>query len=95
MYEGFGLMLLEAMQCGTPVVANNIAVFRELADDAAFLTDNAREMGGAMLAILNQPPLRDSLRNRGLARATHFSWRTTARKTLAAYREAHQATDPS
>ena len=95
MYEGFGLMLLEAMQCGTPVVANNIVVFRELADDAAFLTDNAREMGGAMLAILNQPPLRDSLRNRGLARATHFSWRTVARKTLAAYRETHQATDPS
>ena len=95
MYEGFGLMLLEAMQCGTPVVANNIAVFRELAGDAAFLTDNAREMGGALLAILNQPPLRESLRNRGLARTTHFSWRTAARQTLAAYREVQAATTAS
>ncbi len=87
MYEGFGLMLLEAMQCGTPVVANDLAVFRELAGDAAFLTENARAMGGAMLAILNQQPLRESLVNRGLARATHFSWRQTARATLRAYRE--------
>ena len=75
----------------TPVVANNIAVFRELAGDAAFLTDNAREMGGALLAILNQPPLRESLRNRGLARTTHFNWRTAARQTLTAYREVREA----
>ncbi|MGQ9909116.1 MAG: glycosyltransferase family 4 protein [Candidatus Flexifilum sp.] len=85
--EGFGLMLLEAMQSGTPVVANNIPVFDEIAGDAAYLVEDgdARAMGGAILSLLLQDPLRETQITRGLGRATAFSWRKTARETLAVY----------
>ncbi len=87
LYEGFGLMALEAMACGTPVVANDIPVIAEIVGDAAYLVkpDDARAMAGAIIALLLQPSLRDSLVNQGLARATNFSWRRTARQTLTVY----------
>ena len=85
MLEGFGLTPLEAMACGTPVVANNIDVLQEVLADGAFLTDSARKMAGAIIALLNQEPFRESMVNQGLGRATSFSWRKTARQTLAVY----------
>lgn len=85
MYEGFGLPVVEAMASGTPVVANDIAVTREIVGDGAFLTSSAREMGGAIIALLIQEPLREAMINQGLAQATRFNWRRTARETLAVY----------
>lgn len=87
LYEGFGLPVLEAMACGTPVVANDIPALAEMVGDGAFLveTGSARAMAGAIIALLLQRPFRDSMVNQGLARATHFSWRKTARETLAVY----------
>lgn len=87
LYEGFGLPLVEAMASGTPVVANSIPVFEEIAGDGAFLVKNAREMAGAIIALINQKPLRETMINQGLAQATRFSWRKTAQATLDVYKQ--------
>ncbi len=85
LYEGFGLMALEAMASGTPVVTSDAIVFEEVLEDAAFIVNNAREMAGAILALLIQPPLRETMINQGLALASNYSWRKTAQETIEVY----------
>ena len=87
-YEGFGLPPLEAMACGTPVVTSKAIVFEEVLEDAAYMVDNARQMGGAIIALLLQQPLRETMINQGLALASKYSWRKTALETLAVYEQA-------
>ena len=91
-YEGFGLPVLEAMASGTPVVANQIPVIEEIVGDGAFLVENgnARKMAGAILALLGDSSLRETISSRGLAQATHFSWRKTARQTLEVYEQVYK-----
>ena len=86
-YEGFGLGPLEAMACGTPVVACDASAVPEVVGEAAYVVppDDPRAMGGAILALLNEPEHAAYMRNLGLARARDFSWRQTAEGTLAAY----------
>ena len=85
LYEGFGLMALEAMASGTPVVTSDAIVFEEVLEDAAFIVNNAREMAGAIIALLIQQPLRKTMINQGLALASNYSWRKTAQETLEVY----------
>ncbi len=84
-YEGFGLTTLEAMACGTPVIASNTTSFPEVAGDAAlFVNPNEiEETKNAMLQIIENPQLTNTLRERGLRQAARFTWDESARKTQA------------
>jgi glycosyltransferase involved in cell wall biosynthesis len=88
-YEGFGLGALEAMACGTPVVAAEASSLPEIVGDAAYLVPphDSRTLGGAIIAVLIQDDLHASLQNLGLARASNFSWERTARQTYAVYEQ--------
>ena len=87
-YEGFGLPILEAMQCGIPVVAANTSSLPELVGDAGPLLPalDVDAWSTAIRAILSNPSEAARLRGTSLARATLFSWDRTARETLAALR---------
>jgi glycosyltransferase involved in cell wall biosynthesis len=87
-YEGFGLPALEALQCGTPVVASNRAALPEIVGDAGLLVEpnDPEALAGALARVLADGALRAELRERGLARARQFSWQRAARETLEQYR---------
>lgn len=87
LYEGFGLTLLEAMGSGTPVIASQSASIPEVTGDAACLVDSCQDpaMMQAIRRMETDPVYRSELRERGLRRASQFSWRETASKTLALY----------
>ena len=87
LYEGFGLPPLEAMACGTSVVCADASSMPEVVGDAALLFDpqDAASLQAQMRRIVSDGDLRQSLVERGLRQACHFSWSDTARKTLEVY----------
>lgn len=84
--EGFGLPPLEAMACGTPVLVSDRASLPEVVGDAGVLVEpQPTALAAAMDKLLRDKEWRHDLRERGLARAAHFSWANAARETLHVY----------
>src|SRR5712691_9115155 len=88
-YEGFGLPPLEAMACGAPVFASNIATFQETLGSAAQLVEpnDVEALAASIVEVLDDEDLRRELSRRGLEQAAKFSWERTAQLTLEVYRE--------
>ena len=89
-YEGFGLPVLEALACGTPMIASDASSLPELVGNAGFALDpdDVQGLAGAILSCLVDESLAGELRQRGPVQAARFSWTQTARQTMDAYTQA-------
>jgi glycosyltransferase involved in cell wall biosynthesis len=90
LYEGFGLPVIEAMACGTPVLTGQVAALNEIGGSAVELVDrlDAIALGEAMVRLAHNRPRREELSRLGPERARRFSWDRAARETLNVYRHA-------
>ena len=87
LYEGFGIPLVEAMACGTPVVASDASSFPEVVGDAGLLVDPSDESLWAerLVSLLRDADLRRTLGQKAVDRARLFTWETMTEKTIDAY----------
>jgi glycosyltransferase involved in cell wall biosynthesis len=92
-YEGFGMPVLEAMACGSPVITSNVSSFPEVAGDAALLLPpgDSGAMVRTLERLLTDDQLRDSLVTKGIQRAKRFSWEACAARHVDVYRQVLRA----
>lgn len=89
LYEGFGLPPLEAMSCKTPVITSNLTSIPEVTSDAAILINphNIDDLSSALITLLNNENLKNTLAEKGYKRSLNFTWKKTAKKTFDAYKK--------
>lgn len=90
LYEGFGLPVLEALACGTPVLTSAASSLPEVAGDGALMVDPfcVEEIADGLHRLLTDESLRETVRRRGLENAARFTWPRTAAETVAVYQQA-------
>jgi len=90
LYEGFGMPVVEAQACGTPVLTSDRSALPEAAGEGALLVDpeGVEVIAEGLRRLLSDEPLRAELRRRGLAHAARLTWEKTAAETVAVYRRA-------
>jgi glycosyltransferase involved in cell wall biosynthesis len=88
LYEGFGMPVLEAMACGTPVITSSTSALPEVAGEAAVLVnpEDVEALSRAIAAVLEDREQRERMKVLGFARARAFTWRDAAAQTHALYR---------
>jgi len=88
-HEGFGLVVIEAMACGTPVIAGRAGAVEEIMQDDGILLDriDAESIAEALARLIQDKDLRLELSKKGLDRSRNFSWKKAASQTLEVYQE--------
>jgi len=85
-YESFGIVLIEAMAAGVPIIASNIPEFREVTGGCALLTEpTSNNLKTAIIRILSDEKLKDKMITSGIKRAQNFSWEKIAQQFLSLY----------
>lgn len=94
LYEGFGLTVLEAMACGTPVITSNTTSLPEVAGDAAILVapNDIKAMVAGVSRLMQSPDFRQRLVEAGLSRVKTFTWVNTAKQIANVYEHVYQST---
>lgn len=90
--ESFGIPILEAQACGTPVITSNTSSMPEIAGDGAIITDPFKpgEIADAMIRIVQDSQVKSDLKAKGLENAKRFSWLAMAERVQQIYQEIHQ-----